>query len=259
MLQKESGEDLPAGGFRGTAALKSQTVPLPVEIATDIARITEEGKIEKKKEKDSKENKDKASSGQTNKDNQEANRKEQTRGRAKGGDSEQIVTSTDEEHPLSGRKKFSRKVSGGKEQKYKIKKGDTLMKIAFAKYGDVFRWRDIYEANREVLKDFNRLQIGAVLVIHGVEFVVIEKNGEPYLIRRGDTLRSISQKLYGTPTEWRALWKNNKQLIHNPNKIYAGFVLYYRPKTGPAPSAPEIQPQAEVADPPIERSAQQPE
>jgi len=44
------GDILPRGGFRGTAAVRNQTTPLPVEIATDIAKITEEGQVLKKNE-----------------------------------------------------------------------------------------------------------------------------------------------------------------------------------------------------------------
>lgn len=112
---------------------------------------------------------------------------------------------------------------------YKVQSGDTLMKISFAKYGNIYRWREIYETNREQLPDINRLAPGTVLVLNGEEFVVIRKNGTPYLIRRGDTLGKISQQVYQDSKKWPILWKNNSQLIKDPNKIYAGFTLYYRP------------------------------
>jgi len=95
------------------------------------------------------------------------------------------------------------------------------MKISYAKYGSIFRWKEIYAANRSVLSDFNKIPIGATILIHGVEFIVFEKNGEPYLIRKGDTLVRIAEKLYGNQARWRDLWLNNKRLIRNPNRIYA--------------------------------------
>jgi hypothetical protein len=68
--------------------------------------------------------------------------------------------------------------------------------------------------------------------------VTIERNGERYLIKGGDTLGTISNEVYGTTAKWRKLWDNNRQLIHNPNRIYAGFYLYYVPEAGaPAPLA----------------------
>lgn len=115
----------------------------------------------------------------------------------------------------------------GPAEKYTIQKGDTLMHIAFAKYGNVYRWRDIYNANRNLIADFNRPIPGTIISIYGVKYFVLEKNGEPYLIRWGDTLGKLSQKFYGSSDYWRGLWKNNSRLIRNPDQIYAGFTLYY--------------------------------
>lgn len=111
---------------------------------------------------------------------------------------------------------------------YIIQPGDTLMKISFENYGDIERWREIFENNKDVLKDFNNIAVGQVIRINGEDFVVVEKNGKPYLIRKNDTLTKISDKLYGSTEYWKNLWSNNKQLIKNPNKIYAGFTLYYQ-------------------------------
>ena len=123
----------------------------------------------------------------------------------------------------------SRKSDSGRSEKYKIQSGDTLMKISFEKYGNFLRWREIWEVNKDVIPNFNLLRVGTTITIEGVEFVVINKNGLPYLIRRGDTLGKISKDLYGINEGWKILWKNNPQLIRNPNKIYAGFTLYYEP------------------------------
>jgi len=116
----------------------------------------------------------------------------------------------------------------GKTESYKVKKGDTLMKIAFEKYGNLYRWREIFEANKKNIKGFNFLVPGMTLSIEGIEYLVIEKNGSPYLIKNGDTLSKISLGIYGDSHFWRELWFNNKQLIHNPNQIFYGFTLYYR-------------------------------
>lgn len=118
---------------------------------------------------------------------------------------------------------------GAKTETYKVKKGDTLMKIAFEKYGNLYRWKEIFEANRGTISGFNHLIPGMSLTIEGVEYVVIEKNGSPYLIKKGDTLSKISHGVYGDSHFWRELWFNNKQLIHDPNQIFYGFTLYYRP------------------------------
>jgi nucleoid-associated protein YgaU len=113
---------------------------------------------------------------------------------------------------------------------YRVRRGDTLMKIAFEHYGDLYRWKEIYEANRQAIKDPNHVPPGTKIVLSDAGMVTVERNGERYLIKRGDTLGTISGDVYGTRAKWKKLWENNRQLIKDPNKIYAGFSLYYVPE-----------------------------
>ncbi len=139
---------------------------------------------------------------------------------------------------------------------YKVKRGDTLMKIAFENYGDLYRWKEIYEANRSKIQDPNSVPPGTVLILNGAGQVSIDRNGEQYLIKHGDTLGKISTGLYGTSKKWKRLWENNRQLVKDPNKIYAGFYLYYSSEgllthaqtQAPAANA-AVAPQAPVANP----------
>lgn len=111
---------------------------------------------------------------------------------------------------------------------YTVKSGDTLMKIAYENYGDIFEWRKIYAANQGAISNPMNLKAGTVLHLDlPASPVHVERNGTPFMIRRGDTLGTISGEVYGTQRKWRKLWDNNRQLIKNPNKIYAGFYLYY--------------------------------
>lgn len=119
----------------------------------------------------------------------------------------------------------------GRTINYRVRRGDTLMKIAFNHYANVFRWKQIFVDNRGRLPDYNHPAEGTVLVLYGVEYVVIHRNGTPYLIRRNDTLGKIAHRVYGTRSRWRSIWHNNPELIHDPDKIYAGFTLYYVPDT----------------------------
>jgi len=48
---------------------------------------------------------------------------------------------------------------------YVVEKGDNLSKIAKKFYGDPNKWRKIYEANRDRIKDPNKIRPGQVLVI----------------------------------------------------------------------------------------------
>jgi len=118
----------------------------------------------------------------------------------------------------------------GSGNHYQVKKGDTLMKIAFEQYGDLYRWKEIYNSNRSAIKDPNHVPPGTKLSLNGAGMVTIERNGESYLIKKGDTLGLISNGVYGTKRKWKKLWENNRQLIKDPNRIYAGFYLYYVPE-----------------------------
>ncbi len=113
-------------------------------------------------------------------------------------------------------------------QDYKIVKGDTLMKIAYHSLGDISRWKEIYQNNKDKLPNPNAIPEGVVIQVDRSN-PPATLEGEIYLIQRGDTLGKISNQLYGTPVRWKELYEKNKQLIHDPNKIFAGFDLYYSP------------------------------
>jgi LysM repeat protein len=57
-------------------------------------------------------------------------------------------------------------VAGGTQTRsYTVKAGDTLSKIAKAHYGDANQYTKIFEANRDKLKDPDKIFPGQVLVI----------------------------------------------------------------------------------------------
>ncbi|MGZ3697629.1 MAG: LysM peptidoglycan-binding domain-containing protein [Bdellovibrionota bacterium] len=116
----------------------------------------------------------------------------------------------------------------GTSEDYSVQKGDTLMKIAFETYGDLYKWKDIYDANKDKITDPNNIPNGTVLKVAKPSTPIsIDRNGDKYQIKRGDTLGTISEDLYATKTQWKRLYENNKQLIKDPNRIFAGFYLYY--------------------------------
>ena len=48
---------------------------------------------------------------------------------------------------------------------YEVKSGDSLSKIAKRVYGDANAWKEIFEANRDILKDPNQIFPGQKLKI----------------------------------------------------------------------------------------------
>jgi len=53
----------------------------------------------------------------------------------------------------------------GSAKKYVVVKGDSLSKIAKREYGDANKWRAIYEANNDLIKDPDLIYPGQELTI----------------------------------------------------------------------------------------------
>ena len=60
-------------------------------------------------------------------------------------------------------KKVEKTVAG--EQRYTVKAGDTLSGISKRFYGDATLWKKIVAANKDKVKDTDKITIGSVLVI----------------------------------------------------------------------------------------------
>jgi nucleoid-associated protein YgaU len=117
-------------------------------------------------------------------------------------------------------------------RQYTVEKNETLMMISFKLYGDYAKWKELASQNREKLKGGTTVMPGMVLDYAApAETFVFNPQGSPYLIRTGDTLGGISTTVYNTSRKWKLLWENNRPLIKDPNKIYAGFTIYY-PESG---------------------------
>ncbi len=116
----------------------------------------------------------------------------------------------------------------GTLKQYTVQKNETLMMIAFKLYGDYARWKELANENASTLKGGTVVRTGMVLNYSApAEEFVWNPQGNPYLIKTGDTLGTISKDVYATVKKWKLLWENNKPLIKDPNKIYAGFTIYY--------------------------------
>jgi len=115
----------------------------------------------------------------------------------------------------------------GESATWSVASNETLMLIAFKIYGDYDRWRELASMNRNVLGSSNNVSAGMQLNYKvPAEPFVWNPEGNPYLIKRGDTLAKISTTTYGTRKFWRNIFDNNRPLIKNPHEIFAGFTLY---------------------------------
>ncbi|MCI8527858.1 MAG: BspA family leucine-rich repeat surface protein [Lachnospiraceae bacterium] len=122
---------------------------------------------------------------------------------------------------------------------YTVKKGDTLWKVAGQLFGSGRYWRRIYEENKTVISNPNRLRIGQILTItlYQTDVSAAQSAGsEPgksgtmggkttYIVEAGDNLYKIASKLYGHGRYWEEIYKANQDRIAEPEKIYAKQVL----------------------------------
>lgn len=111
---------------------------------------------------------------------------------------------------------------------YTVEKNDTLMFVAFKIYGDYGKWKELSRLNPDLA--VTDLKEGDVLKYNiPAERFEWNPQGNPYLIKRNQTLGIISNEVYGVPKRWRDIYNNNRPMIKDPNLIFAGFTLYYIP------------------------------
>jgi nucleoid-associated protein YgaU len=49
-----------------------------------------------------------------------------------------------------------------------------------------------------------------------------QRPSQTYTVQRGDTLQKISQKFYGTTTNWRKIYEANRGTLSHPDKLSVG-------------------------------------
>lgn len=112
--------------------------------------------------------------------------------------------------------------------RYTVKSGDTLWKIARQFYGNGAMWTKIYADNKTTIKNPNKIYVGQVLLIYpsiGDGTYITESGAKTYRVKRGDTLWSIAEEMYGKGKRWKKIYEANKGTLSDPNKLYAGQIL----------------------------------
>lgn len=139
-------------------------------------------------------------------------------------------------------------------RRYVTRKGDTLASIARRAYGKETLYRLIYEANKDRLADPAELPLGLELYIpeapeeaatptvasgtagdsqpsgetstrRDEEAHRAAAPGGTYVVRPGDTLRSIARAVYGRESMYRAILRANRDRLASPNDLRPGMQL----------------------------------
>ena len=101
---------------------------------------------------------------------------------------------------------------------YTVIAGDNLWKIAEKAYGSGYNWVDIYQQNKDVLRDPGQLEIGMKLNLPKAELKVIT-----HQIIKGETLWGLAGTYCGSGWEWQKLAAAND--ITDPAKLEIGQKL----------------------------------
>jgi len=103
----------------------------------------------------------------------------------------------------------------------KVREGDTLASIAERYYGNPMYYRPIARANH--IWKSTRLRVGQKLIIPQLDEKIRKRL---YRIRRGDTLRKISKRFYGTANKVQKIVDANYKIKSAKSKLNVGDIIY---------------------------------
>lgn len=133
-------------------------------------------------------------------------------------------------------------------KEYTIKAGDTFASIAARTLGSADKWHEIAQANPRV--DPTKLKVGMTIRLPGKAAATTAggtttdrrsadngsttstpTGGASHTIRAGETLTTISQKYYGTGSQWKRIYNANKAKIgSDPDHLPVGATIAIPPK-----------------------------
>ncbi|MBC8160832.1 MAG: LysM peptidoglycan-binding domain-containing protein [Roseiflexaceae bacterium] len=121
---------------------------------------------------------------------------------------------------------------------YVVQRGDTLSAIALRVYGNASLWPQIYAANRSVIGanpdlifPSQRYTVsghtsGSVVRPYlPVRAVTPAPPGQPYTVKKGDSMRGIALGYYNNELRWKEIYNANKALIPDPDNLRIGIKL----------------------------------
>ncbi len=105
---------------------------------------------------------------------------------------------------------------------YVVVGGDYLWRISGrqAVYSDPFQWMKIYSANRDQIRNPDLIFVNQSFLIPRAQ------EANEYWVARGDNLKTISQSVYGSPSNWVKIYNANKSIIgEDASRIYPHTIL----------------------------------
>jgi LysM repeat protein len=100
---------------------------------------------------------------------------------------------------------------------YIVQPGDTLGIIASRFLGSATRWPEIFNSNRDTIRNPDRIRVGQALRI--------PLQMRTHVVQRGETLQKIAARLLGSSSRWRQIFNVNRDRIQNPDLLRVGQKL----------------------------------
>lgn len=121
-----------------------------------------------------------------------------------------------------------------------VQKGETLSTISKEHYGTAGRWKQILQANQDVLSDPRRMMPGMKLTIPAVangpeqesrsaasralsSSTSASSDERTHVVREGDTFYRIAQKYCDDGSQWKKLLRANSDLVSDPQDLRPGM------------------------------------
>ena len=114
-----------------------------------------------------------------------------------------------------------------------VQKGDSLSKIAKRFYNDALKYPLIFEANKPMLSDPNKIYPGQVLRIPALEGTYAASLNT-YEVQKGDSLSKISKEVYGDSGKYQQIFEANQPMLKDVDDIRPGQILTIPPESGVA-------------------------
>ncbi len=121
----------------------------------------------------------------------------------------------------------------GSKMAYIVEPGDTLAKISQKIYGAPSHWQEM--ATLSGLANPSKIYPGDVIyytledsaVAFAKAYDAVQRAEEQ--VQPGDTLATISKRVYGETSGWRSIWRHNDN-IDDPDVVQSGTTVYYVPR-----------------------------
>lgn len=140
-------------------------------------------------------------------------------------------SSKNNSHASSSPSSASSSSHGGDHSMYVVRSGDSLGRIASRIYGSSSSWQTLASANGlsapYVIFPGDELKFDLSSAKAKKFATSYVHNRKTITVRKGDTLSSLAEQVFGSPAEWKMFLSYNKDKISNPNRITTGMTLGY--------------------------------